>query len=194
MNTTREIHRQEVVLWAKTLINAGNWCVLDTETTGLDTTAEICEISLITPEHPMGFTTRVKPTVPISIDAQRIHGISDADCDDYPFIDALFPKILKVIGQRDLVIYNADFDLRLLKQSLKVHGIYLAFPTSDRRQCRIFTNGGSIHCCMKQYAKFVGEKSPQYGDYRYQKLPGGDHSAYGDCLAVVQLMERIAAS
>ncbi len=34
---------------------------------------------------------------------------------------------------------------------------------------------------------------PQRGGYRSQKLPGGDHSALGDALATLRLIEEMAA-
>jgi DNA polymerase-3 subunit epsilon len=91
------------------------------------------------------------------------------------------------------VIYNADYDLRLIRQSLRVHGIQIAFPISDRRRCRIFTNGGSTHCAMMFYSQFVGDWIDYRGDYKWQKLPGGDHSALGDCKATLKIIEEMAA-
>jgi hypothetical protein len=38
----------------------------------------------------------------------------------------------------------------------------------------------------------VGEPSKR-GGYRSQKLPGGDHSALGDALATLRLIEEMAA-
>jgi hypothetical protein len=39
----------------------------------------------------------------------------------------------------------------------------------------------------------VGELS-KGGGYRSQKLPGGDHSAQGDALATLRLIEQMAAA
>src|SRR5215467_13015853 len=39
-------------------------------------------------------------------------------------------------------------------------------------------------CAMEQYAAWYGDYSDVFGDYKYQRLPGGDHSAAGDCRAV----------
>jgi DNA polymerase-3 subunit epsilon len=46
-------------------------------------------------------------------------------------------------------------------------------------------------CAMRRYAAYVGEPSKR-GGYRSQKLPGGDHSALGDALATLQLIEEMA--
>ena len=46
---------------------------------------------------------------------------------------------------------------------------------------------------MRHYARFVGEPAKRGGGYRPQKLPGGDHTALGDALATLRLIERMAA-
>jgi DNA polymerase-3 subunit epsilon len=45
---------------------------------------------------------------------------------------------------------------------------------------------------MRRYAAYVGEPSKR-GGYRSQKLTGGDHSALGDALATLRLIEEMAA-
>ncbi len=46
---------------------------------------------------------------------------------------------------------------------------------------------------MRRYAAYVGEPSKRGGGYyRNQKLPGGDHSALGDALATLRLIEEMA--
>jgi DNA polymerase-3 subunit epsilon len=46
---------------------------------------------------------------------------------------------------------------------------------------------------MRQYAAFVGEWNEYHGNYRWQRLPGGDHSALGDARATLSLLKRMAA-
>lgn len=180
--------------WAKTLLQRNKWCILDTETTGLDTHAEICEIAVIAPDIPHGWRTYVRPLGGISRNASRIHGIEDRDVQDASTFDQVFLQLMRRVGNKDLVIYNSEFDLQFIKQSLKPHGIQLAFPNSDRRKCRIFTNGGSIHDAMLWYSQWVGEWNDYFGNYKWQKLPGGDHSALGDCKATLEIIKQMAQS
>lgn len=182
---------QKAVQWAQQLLLKDNWAILDTETTGLGNDAQICQLAVLTSTNPDGWETYVKPTIPIEPEATRIHGISYDQVKDAPYFDQIFLYLMKVIGSRDLVIFNAEFDLRLIRQSLRVHQIQLAFPTSDRRGCRIFTNGGSIHCAMQWYSQFV-EWNDYHGSYKWQKLPGGDHTALGDCKATLQVIRGMA--
>ncbi|HHO0113891.1 TPA: 3'-5' exonuclease, partial [Shigella flexneri] len=50
---------------------------LDTETTGLDNTAEALEIGLTDASGQVVFETRLKPTVAIGAQAAAVHGISE---------------------------------------------------------------------------------------------------------------------
>lgn len=186
--------RQIAAKWAYDLLKQGNFCVLDTETTGLSPVDEILEIAIASPTGDELLNTRCRPTCPISPGATAIHGISSQDVEEALSFDQLLVPTLKAVGKRDVVIYNAEYDLQMIRQSLRPHGIQLAFPTSDRRQCRIFPNGGSIHCAMLMYSQWVGDWSDYHGNYRWQKLPGGDHSALGDCLATLQIIREMAAS
>jgi DNA polymerase-3 subunit epsilon len=44
---------------------------------------------------------------------------------------------------------------------------------------------------MGWYSQFVGEPGKR-GGYKYQKLPGGDHSALGDCRATLKVLKDMA--
>jgi DNA polymerase-3 subunit epsilon len=182
--------RQLATDWARDLLKRDSWTILDTETTGLGNNAQICQIATYRPSWE--WQSPVRPTVPIEPGATAIHGITDGQLLDAPTFDQAFLELLKQIDGRDIVIYNAEYDLRLIKQSLRAHGIQLAFPTSDRRQCRIFTNGGSIHCAMLWFSQWVGEWNSYHGNYKWQKLPGGDHSALGDCKATLEVIKRMS--
>lgn len=178
--------------WAKDLLSRDNWCILDTETTGLGSNAEICQIAVIDHKGETLFDSLIQPTVEIEPGAIAIHGISNADVERAGGFHLHLTPLLQAIRNRDVVIYNAEFDLKLLRQSARPYGIWLAFPTSDRRQCRIFINGGSIHCAMHWYSQWVGERTRSHQNYKWQKLPGGDHSALGDCKATLEVIKRMA--
>jgi DNA polymerase-3 subunit epsilon len=190
MTIDHKTDREQAKQWASDLLTDGNWAILDTETTGLNPTAQICQVAVLTPIT--SWQILVKPTIPIAPEATAVHGITDDLVSHAPqFID-VFLDLLKEVGKRDVVIYDAQFDLRLIKQSLRPYGVQLAFPTSDRRQCRIFTNGGSIHCAMHWYSQWIGDWSDYHHSYRWQQLPGGDHSALGDCRATLRIIEQMA--
>jgi len=185
---------QAAINWAKELLKRDHFCILDTETTGLSNIDEICQIALVNSSGEPLLNSLVRPTVSISAAASEIHGITDKFVTDAPKFEAVFLELLRALGNRDLVIYNSEFDTRFIRQSLKAHGIQLAFAMSERRGCRIFTNGGSIHCCMTWYSQFVGDWNNYHGNYKWQRLPGGDHSALGDCKATLAVIRQMAAA
>lgn len=186
--------REKAVRWARELFTRDNWCILDTETTGLGNDAEICQISVINPKGETLTDTLIEPTVEIEPGAIAIHGITNDRVIGAGGFHLHLTPLLQAVRDKDVIIYNAEFDLKLLRQSARPYGIWLAFPTSDRRGCRIFLNGGSIHCAMQWYSQWVGEWNNYHGNYKWQKLPGGDHSALGDCRATLEVIRRMAES
>jgi hypothetical protein len=47
---------------------------------------------------------------------------------------------------------------------------------------------------MDWYSQFIGDWNDYYGSYCWQKLPGGDHSALGDCIATLEIIKLMARS
>ncbi|MEH1819326.1 MAG: 3'-5' exonuclease [Nostoc sp.] len=183
---------EKSIEWSRTILKDDKWCILDTETTGLNN-AEIIQIGILTSSGEE-YQTLVKPTIAISETASGIHGIHNDDVVQALPFEQVFLDVWKLLSDRDVIIYNAEFDLKVIRNSLKARGIQVAFPTSDRRNCRIFVNGGSIHCAMHYYSQYVGEWNEYYGNYKWQKLPGGDHSALGDCKATLEVIKQMSDS
>jgi DNA polymerase-3 subunit epsilon len=90
---------------------------LDTETTGLDKTDEIVEISIIEFDGSILLQSLVKPTSTIPAKATRIHGISNSDVQKAPPWPFLWPKIRSLLYGRMIAAYNAPFDLRMMQQT-----------------------------------------------------------------------------
>ena len=124
---------------------------LDTETTGLHNSAEIVEISIVDYHGSVLLDTLVKPLHSIPWDVIRVHGITDEMVDGAPSWYEVWPQVEKVLEGRYVGIYNADFDIRMMKQSHGLHG--MSWTMSENRN----------FCIMKLYAQF-------YGTGRWQKL------------------------
>nr|WP_249537812.1 3'-5' exonuclease [Escherichia coli] len=67
------------------------------------------------------FETRLKPTVAIDPAAAAVHGISDEDLVRAPSWPDIAQQLQHHIGRRPLVIFNAEFDTRILKQTAAAH-------------------------------------------------------------------------
>ena len=165
--------RKAAIVWARKLIeNPEHWVILDTETTGLGEQDEIIQISVIDAHGNCLLDTLVKPkrkTIPAR--ATAIHGLTMEMLKDAPTFEELVPDFMKAIGGRLPVIYNAGYDERLLDQTAKQFCEGLRFKSTE--------------CAMRRYSAYVGKQ---------QRLPGGDHTALGDCKATLALIRKMAES
>lgn len=134
---------------------------LDTETTGLDEQAEIVQIAVLDHNGEALLDCLVQPTKPIPPEATAVHGITDADVADALPFGLLVPVLGHLLRERTVVIYNAEYDLRLLQQSAGPQG-WGAWMRGTLRDCRPV-------CAMLLYAEFYGEPG-RAGQFRWQKL------------------------
>jgi DNA polymerase-3 subunit epsilon len=175
-----ESDRERVVDWACNLLERTDWVILDTETTGTLEYDEIVQVAILSSNGTTLLDTLVRPTQPIPPDATAIHGITNEDVKDAPLFPEVYDKIAKIIHGKTIVIYNAQFDVRLIQQSLVKHNLLPEEPSLD-----------SVDCAMLMYSAWVGELWP-YGGYKWQKLESGDHTALGDCRATLELIKKMA--
>lgn len=169
----------EAILRAREIINdKNNYLILDTETTGLSD-AEIVEITIINLDREILFNSLVKPTIPIPDEAINIHGITNEMVANSPSFGEIYDEIKSIITGKTVAIYNADFDVSILKYCCQLHKLKrLKFES---------------YCIMDLYARYCGEYSDYHGNFKWQPLNGG-HRATGDCLATLDVIEEMANS
>lgn len=173
--------QEQATDWARKLLVRTDVVILDTETTGLHGNAEIVQIAIIDLTGAVLLDTFCKPLRSIPHDATHIHGITDVMVDSAPTFDQIAPQLREILSGLTVVIYNAAFDERLLEQSARARELTYEVP--------IFA--ADYTCAMEMYSQWCGDWSRYHGNYRWQRLPGGDHSALGDaraCLAVLRQM------
>lgn len=188
----RQQDKDRASIWAGSILDRNNWAILDTETTGLERTAQAVQIGVLTSDNLEGWQTLVKPTVPIGLKAAQIHGIREQRLTNAPAFDEVFVKLLTVIGGRELIIYNSAYDLRIIQESALAKGIFLSFSHGSLTDSLYWLNGRRVYCAMEAYSQWIGEWNYDYGSYRWQRLPGGDHTALGDCRATLQVLQNMA--
>lgn len=89
---------------------------MDTETTGLGDKDQVVEWAGAWPGGQACFL--VKPTVSISVEARAAHHITDRMLDNVANADTWRPTIEKHLFEHGTpVFHNADFDIRLMKQT-----------------------------------------------------------------------------
>lgn len=154
-----EDRKQGIVKWAQELFAQKAFCILDTETTGLDGDSEIVEIALIDKNGETLINQLVKPTKRIPASVIGIHGINNDEVKGAPSFDQVWPRVERLLKkQKQIVVYNAGFDMRMIEQSCDKYEIE---PKLDR-----FT----WKCAMAAYAEFHGEWSDYFGGWKWQKL------------------------
>lgn len=177
------------------VVQGGDFIILDTETTGLYATAEICQIAIINSSSITLLDTLVKPTRPIPSDATRIHGITNDQVKDAPGWMEINERVWELIQGQTVIVYNADYDFRLIVQSEQSCE---PLALSDWHTIKWV-------CAMEAYAEHVGDWNDYHGNYRWQKLidaareakyrlPDGvhPHSAAADCLMTLAVCRFLA--
>lgn len=137
---------------------------LDTETTGLRRDAEICEITLINHDGAVLLDTLVRPARRIPRDASAIHGITDEMVKDAPTFAEILSRLEELLTGREVIIYNREFDQKMLVQSAAALGI--PFKPWWRRP----DNAAQWHCAMHLYAEYRGDWDDYRGSYRWHRL------------------------
>jgi DNA polymerase III subunit epsilon len=174
--------RASSVAWARSLLQSGGFCVLDSETTGLTPPVEFVEIAIVDESARTLFEGTVRPRCRIEHGATRVHGHSARSLASSPPFWEVYPDLLNALWGRRVIVYNASYDRRVWDAAVRSLGARAALA-------------GELpawECAMKRYTAYMGEPSKR-GGYRSQKLPGGDHSALGDGLATLRLIEKMAA-
>lgn len=135
--------------WQGVISAAAHWLAeepvfLDTETTGLDNDAEICEIAILDAAGAVLFASLVKPSCSMPAGAQRIHGITDDDLSSAPTWSAISGQASEVLAGRLIVAHNASFDRRMLQQTCVRHGVAEPAPLDWQCTMDLLTpaNGG----------------------------------------------------
>lgn len=179
--------------WARQLLARDDWVLLDTETTGLDGTAEVVELAVLAPSGQLLVDTLLRPAGSIPLAASAIHGLTDATVQDAPTMVECWPHLLPLLSGKRLVAYHVAFDVRVLRQTAGRYG--LPFPLHPRTAC-----------VMEAYALFCGRRSAASGRPVRQTLAaacaqlgivetaggGSFHRAADDCRATLALLQAMA--
>lgn len=131
---------------------------LDTETTGLKTTDEIVEISIIDHDGSVIFSSFVKPSQQIPGDAEIIHGITNtmvSGAKTWPYLWGT--EIRSLLFGRLIAAYNSPFDQRMMEQSM------LRYKVPWREKMKFLD-------VMTLFSEYRGEWDPIRNSMRMFKL------------------------
>jgi DNA polymerase-3 subunit epsilon len=175
--------RMAAAQWARELLARRNFVVLDSETTGLSSVVDFVEVAVVGPGGETLIDCLLEPSCPIQSAATAVHGHTARSLSGAPQFSEIYADLLEILHGRRVIVYNAPYDRRVWNTVVRRLGARGALAGEQP----------GWKCAMRQYAKFFGERSKQGRGYRNQKLAGGDHSALGDALATLRLIEEMAA-
>lgn len=163
---------------------------LDTETTGFSANDVVIEIGVVNLAGETLFESLIKPAIPIPPDSIAVHGITEEAVADKPSWRDIWEDLHQVLENRFVGMYNAEFDLRLMKQSHQSQ--WLDWTLRDNY----------FFCVMNLYAAFYGENSRRSRGYRLHKLEAAgaacrialpnSHRAVDDARLTAEVFKYIA--
>jgi len=163
---------------------------LDTETTGTGQTDRIIQIGIVDTSGETLFQSLVNPGMPIPAESSAVNGITDEMVKDAPPWTKIWSDVEAILKGRVIGIYNAEFDLRLLRQTNKAYGLPMTIETNQ------------AFCVMKLFAAFYGEWNARNNGFKSQKLEfagrffaipiPNSHDAIDDARLTAALIHAIA--
>jgi DNA polymerase III epsilon subunit-like protein len=125
-----------------------NTIFIDTETTGLDSSARPVQVAVVGPGGMALLNSLCNPGFAIPREATRIHGITDAMVRNAPPVDDVVRTAARLAAGRKVVIYNAGYDSRFIDLSQAI----------------------SVSCCMLAFAEHAKEWNEYRGNWKWHKL------------------------
>jgi DNA polymerase III subunit epsilon len=172
--------------WARSLLEKRP-LVLDTETSGLSAHHEVIELALVEIDGTPVLNTLIQCKGEIPDDAARIHGITRAMLSSAPSFPDVW-TLFQPYQDREIIIYNAAFDIPLLAQTAARY--HIALPRLKS------------HCLMIQYLVYVmGIQNTENSRESYHSLEMachhfciavGGHRALSDAQAARELLCHLA--
>lgn len=158
--------------------------IIDTETTGLGSHAEIIEVAIINSNEDVIYHDHYKPKQILTIDNVKIHGITNEYLKNKDSFNQLaHDKLLDVFQGMNVWAYNASFDSRLLLQTCKEYNVQYA--------------QWHFNCIMNRFNNRYNSQGKWFSLVNACKHLSVDvsdlkaHSAVDDCKMALRLLKEI---
>lgn len=159
-----------------------DYCVLDTETTGLSAYYdEIIEIGILKVRNNVivdRYVQLIKPENPIDEFITYLTGITNDMVKDMPSIIDLREEVLQFIGDDIIIGHNTSFDIRFINEGLNL----------------ILNNNymDTMQFARKLYTEMKHHRLSDLTEYL--GLHNNEHRALSDCIATKELYDSIKKS
>jgi DNA polymerase-3 subunit epsilon len=173
------------------VVAAGEFVVLDTETTSLN--GEIVQIGILDNSSRIILNRLIRPSVEIGPEAEAIHGISNSLVANEPTFADLLDLIRPALSVAPVLSYNAVFDRKMLHHSAEAWGL----EKIDWKTIQPWV------CVMEAFAEWYGEWNDYRQSYRWQSLTkaassagiaiAGHHGAIDDCRITLGVIHFLCA-
>ena len=165
--------------------NLADYVIVDLETTGLNKSDEIIEIGALRVTNHIitqSFSTLVKPSKHIPIEASIVNNIYDETVENCPAINTALTAFDGFICSEDVLLGHniSGFDVHFLQRDYKQ---YLNKELTNR----IFD---TLHCSRREM-KFLGSHSLEGLSAYYGVDYTGAHRALQDCFITYQVYEKM---
>ena len=160
--------------WAQRMLGNPQAVIIDTETTGLSGRAEMVQLAVIGIDGQTRYNSLLRPSVLIPEAVVALHGITNEHVQNAPTILTELTTFRPILEAGPVIVYNAKFDIRILRQSVKAYGLPDGWVSTL-----------DVHCAMLQYTAYRDSR-------KWLRLNGGNHEAVIDCLATLDVIRQMA--
>lgn len=184
---TYQTDRDRAILWARRLFKT-NFVVLDTLTTGLhpEHGDQAITIGVVSKTGKILLDDQIKPTIPISREAEAKHGITTAQAFKFPPFIESHPHLVRATKGKTVVAYCVrSYDERIIRSTCEAH----RYPVLEFHK---------FEQALYPTSMIIGEWNERHGNYKWQSLEAAAHffdivhNAI-DCLTTLRVIESMAA-
>lgn len=156
-----------------------HWCIIDTETTGLNPKrSRVVELTVLSSYGDLILDTLIHPGIHIPSEVSTIHGISDEIVTGAPAMAEVWTELVRATKGKTLLAYNSSYDKAILD--------------AEAEKCEVPPLESDWDCVMMKYSAFIGAWNARFGNYRYQKLPSAGHRSHIDCKVTLELIHQMS--
>jgi len=158
------------------------------KTTGSGKDAQVIEMAILDTDQSVMFHSQILPSVAIDPEAELSHGINLSALQGRPTLSQVLAQIMSIVEYRPIVMFNAIFNTRILKQSCQAFDLPISWLDALAVNCAMYlaanaygTNNryGTVSMAFAmQKAKVIGFRD--------------DNGAVAEGYALVQILKLMA--